>query len=67
MSATTGDFVTPGNPVDVPADANIGSGLSETKAGAVALVTGTIISEGDTISIEANRPCLLYTSPSPRD
>ena len=56
MSATTGDFVTPGNPVDVPADANIGSGLSETKAGAVALVTGTIISEGDTISIEANRP-----------
>ena len=56
MSASTGDFVTPGNQVEVPADASLGSGLSETESGAIALVSGTIISDGDTISVDANRP-----------
>lgn len=56
MSASTGDFVTPGNQVEVPAGASPGSGLSETESGAIALVSGTIISDGDTISVDANRP-----------
>ena len=56
MSASTGDFVTPGNQVEVPAGASLGSGLSETESGAIALVSGTIISDGDTISVDANRP-----------
>ena len=56
MSASTGDFVTPGNQVEVPAGANLGSGLSETESGAIALVSGTVISDGDTISVTANRP-----------
>ena len=56
MSAGTGDFVTPGNQVEVPAGASLGSGLSETESGAIALVSGTVISDGDTISVNANRP-----------
>ena len=56
MSASTGDFVTPGNQVEVPAGASLGSGLSETESGAIALVSGTVISDGDTISVNANRP-----------
>jgi len=56
MSASTGDFVTPGNQVEVPAGANLGSGLSETESGAIALVSGTVISDGDTISVNTNRP-----------
>ena len=56
MSASTGDFVTPGNQVEVPAGASLGSGLSETESGAIALVSGTFISDGDTISVDANRP-----------
>ena len=49
MSATTGDFVTPGNQVEVPSGTAIGSGLSETDVGAIALVSGTIISDGEII------------------
>ncbi len=56
MSATTGDFVTPGNQVEVPSGTAIGSGLSETDVGAIALVSGTIISDGEIISIKSNRP-----------
>ena len=56
MSASTGDFVTPGNQVEVPAGASLGSGLSETESGAIALVSGTVISDGETISVNANRP-----------
>ena len=56
MSASTGDFVTPGNQVEVPAGASLGSGLSETESGAIALVSGTVISDGDTISVNTNRP-----------
>ena len=56
MSASTGDFVTPGNQVEVPAGTSLGSGLSESESGAIALVSGTIISDGDTISVEVNRP-----------
>ena len=56
MSAADGDFVTPGNTVEIPADANLGSGLSETDSGAIALVSGTVVSNDGTISIEANRP-----------
>lgn len=56
MSASTGDFVTPGNQVEVPAGASLGSGLSETESGAIALVSGRIISDGDTISVDSNRP-----------
>ena len=55
MSASTGDFVTPGNQVEVPAGASLGSGLSETESGATALVSGTVISDGETISVNANR------------
>ena len=56
MSASTGDFVTPGNKVELPAGASLGSGLSETESGAIALVSGTVISDGETISVNANRP-----------
>ena len=56
MSAADGDFVTPGNTVEIPADANLGSGLSETDSGAIALVSGTVVSNDGTISIEANMP-----------
>ena len=56
MSAADGDFVTPGNTVEIPADANLGSGLSQTDSGAIALVSGTVVSNDGTISIEANRP-----------
>ncbi|MED5231670.1 MAG: CxxC-x17-CxxC domain-containing protein [Candidatus Thermoplasmatota archaeon] len=56
MSATTGDFVTPGNRVEIPTGSSLGSGLSETESGAIALVSGTLISDGDTISVNANRP-----------
>ena len=54
MSSTTGDFVTPGNQVEVPAGASLGSGLSETESGAVALVSGTLVSDGDILSVDAN-------------
>ena len=54
MSSTTGDFVTPGNQVEVPAGASLGSGLSETESGAIALVSGTLISDGDILSVDAN-------------
>ena len=47
MSSTTGDFVTPGNQVEVPAGASLGSGLSETESGAIALVSWTLISDVD--------------------
>ena len=53
MSSTTGDFVTPGNQVEVPAGASLGSGLSETESGAIALVSGTLISDGDILSVDA--------------
>ena len=53
MSSTTGDFVTPGNQVEVPAGASLGSGLSETESGAVALVSGTLVSDGDILSVDA--------------
>ena len=42
--------------VEVPAGASLGSGLSETESGAIALVSGTVISDGETISVNANRP-----------
>ena len=54
MRSTTGDFVTPGNQVEVPAGASLGSGLSETESGAIALVSGTLISDGDILSVDAN-------------
>lgn len=54
MSSTTGDFVTPGNQVEVPAGTSLGSGLSETESGAIALVSGTLISDGDILSVDAN-------------
>ncbi|MAZ62497.1 MAG: hypothetical protein CMB18_04280 [Euryarchaeota archaeon] len=56
MSAATGDFVTPGNQVEVPSGTAIGPGLSESDVGAIALVSGTIISDGEIISIKSNRP-----------
>ena len=61
MSSTTGDFVTPGNQVEVPAGASLGSGLSETESGAIALVSGTLISDGDILSLDAK--CLETNSP----
>ena len=61
MSSTTGDFVTPGNQVEVPAGASLGSGLSETESGAIALVSGTLISDGDILSVDAK--CLETNSP----
>lgn len=56
MSAATGDFVTPGNSVEIPAGASLGSGLSQTESGAIAIVSGTVVSADDTISIETSRP-----------
>lgn len=56
MSAATGDFVTPGNSVEIPAGASLGSGLSQTESGAIAIVSGTVVSADDTISIESSRP-----------
>ena len=53
MSSTTGDFVTPGNQVEVPPGASLGLGLSETESGAIALVSGTLISDGDILSVDA--------------
>ena len=60
MSSTTGDFVTPGNQVEVPAGASLGSGLSETESGAIpsqwdAYFDGDIYSV-DAISLETNSP-----------
>ena len=54
------DFVTPGNQVEVPAGVSLGSGLSETESGAIALVSGTLVSTAiysvDANSLETNSP-----------
>ena len=46
MTASAGDLVTPGNPVNVPAGMGLGSGLHETESGVVALVSGKLIEIG---------------------
>ena len=54
MSAVAGDFVTPGNPVEVPDGSELGIGVIETDSGAVALFTGTVKNKDGRISIESS-------------
>ncbi len=54
MSATAGDFVTPGNPVEIPAGSDTGTGVKVTDSGAVALFSGTVKNDEGTISIESS-------------
>lgn len=56
MTATVGDLVTPGTPVEVPAGAEPGNGLAEASAGFVAVVNGRIVMDDGNISVDPSRP-----------
>ena len=56
MTASAGDLVTPGNPVDVPAGMGLGSGLHETESGVVAIVSGKLIDSDGTLSVDSFVP-----------
>ena len=56
MTATVGDLVTPGTPVDVPAGAEAGNGLTEASAGFVAVVNGRLVLDDGNISVDPSRP-----------
>ncbi|MEC7708606.1 MAG: hypothetical protein VYA39_02650, partial [Candidatus Thermoplasmatota archaeon] len=56
MTATVGDLVTPGTPVEVPAGAEPGNGIAEASAGFVAVVNGRIVMDDGNISVDPSRP-----------
>ena len=56
MTATVGDLVTPGTPVEVPADVEPGNGLTEASVGFVAVVNGRLVLDGGNISVDPSRP-----------
>ena len=65
MTATVGDLVTPGTPVDVPAGAEAGNGLTEASAGFVAVVNGRLVYDDGKISEDPTRPVTLTQLPAP--
>ena len=56
MTAGAGDFVTPGSSVSIPDGAEAGHGIHTDSSGSVAAVTGTIVQNDGTISIDTSRP-----------
>ncbi len=58
MSASEGDFVTPGTPVGIPGDGQPGEGVHVADGEAVAVVAGTLVSNGGVVSVDPSRPPL---------
>ena len=58
MFASTGDFVTPGSPIQIPEGNTPGAGVYEGPNGTVASFSGTIVHSDGLVSINPNRPSI---------
>ena len=56
MTATVGDFVSPGSSVAIPDGIEAGDGIHSDSSGSVAVVTGTLVQSDGTMSVDASRP-----------
>jgi CxxC-x17-CxxC domain-containing protein len=56
MTASAGDFVTPGTPVEIPDGTEAGNGLTESREGFVAVVHGRLVMGDGGISVDSSRP-----------
>jgi CxxC-x17-CxxC domain-containing protein len=58
MSASVGDYVTPGTPVDIQSGLELGEGVHPCNEGAIAVLAGTLVNNSETISIDSSAPPL---------
>ncbi len=56
MTASVGDQVTPGNPVEVGAGEEIGDGIHMTERGPVAVLFGSLVKNSGVISVDSSAP-----------
>ena len=56
MSAAVGDLVTPGTAVEIPSGAEVGDGVHASDSGVIATLTGKLVENDGTISVQSNRP-----------
>ena len=51
MNASVGDYVTPGTPLEIKDDSDIGGGIHSSEDGHIATITGTVVSNSGVISV----------------
>jgi len=58
MNASVGDYVTPGTPLEIKDDSDIGGGIHSSEDGHIATITGTVVNNSGVISVESPMPSL---------